>query len=170
MSKEKQVTAINSSILTILFIVFLVLKLTGEIDWSWWWVTSPLWLPVAILLVVVNVILIVGAIMLWGRKIKQEEQVCDRENRQGEQVYRNQNINMKTAITYSVFFITILITTVGLVTTINEYPNFAVVIAFILTCVLIIMGIKKFLDDTRIKQGKQVDGMGRENKCIWQGD
>jgi hypothetical protein len=58
---------------------------------------------------------------------------------------------MKTAITYSVFFITILITTVGLVTTINEYPNFAVVIAFILTCVLIIMGIKKFLDDTRIK-------------------
>jgi hypothetical protein len=70
MSKEKQVTAINSSILTILFIVFLVLKLTGEIDWSWWWVTSPLWLPVAILLVVVNVILIVGAIMLWGRKIK----------------------------------------------------------------------------------------------------
>jgi hypothetical protein len=70
MSKEKQVTAINSSILTILFVVFLVLKLTGNIDWSWWWVTSPLWLPVAILLVVVNVLLIVGAIMLWGRKIK----------------------------------------------------------------------------------------------------
>ncbi len=31
----------------VLFIVFLILKLTGEIDWSWWWVTSPLWLPVA---------------------------------------------------------------------------------------------------------------------------
>lgn len=25
------------------FIVFLVLKLTGHIDWSWWWVTAPLW-------------------------------------------------------------------------------------------------------------------------------
>lgn len=25
------------------FIVFLVLKLTDLIDWSWWWVTAPLW-------------------------------------------------------------------------------------------------------------------------------
>ena len=25
------------------FIVFLVLKLTGHITWSWWWVTAPLW-------------------------------------------------------------------------------------------------------------------------------
>ena len=33
---------------TILFVVFLVLKLTGTIDWSWWWVTAPLWIPVAI--------------------------------------------------------------------------------------------------------------------------
>jgi hypothetical protein len=34
----------------ILFIVFLILKLTGNIDWSWWWVTSPLWIPIAIVL------------------------------------------------------------------------------------------------------------------------
>ena len=27
----------------ILFIVFLILKLTGNIDWSWWWITFPLW-------------------------------------------------------------------------------------------------------------------------------
>lgn len=26
-----------------LFIVFLVLKLTHVIEWSWWWVTCPLW-------------------------------------------------------------------------------------------------------------------------------
>lgn len=32
---------------TILFIVFLVLKLTDTIDWSWLWVTSPLWIPIA---------------------------------------------------------------------------------------------------------------------------
>lgn len=32
---------------TILFIIFLILKLTDNIDWSWWWVTSPLWLPIA---------------------------------------------------------------------------------------------------------------------------
>ena len=35
----------------ILFLIFLVLKLTGNIDWSWWWVTSPLWLGFGICLV-----------------------------------------------------------------------------------------------------------------------
>lgn len=35
----------------ILFIVFLILKLIGDIDWSWWWVTSPLWIPIAIVIV-----------------------------------------------------------------------------------------------------------------------
>lgn len=34
----------------LLFLVFLVLKLTDVIDWSWWWVTAPLWIPVAIVL------------------------------------------------------------------------------------------------------------------------
>ncbi len=58
---------------------------------------------------------------------------------------------MKTAITYSVFFLSVLISTVGLVTTINEYPNFAIIFASILTCVLIIMGIKQFLDSRKIK-------------------
>ena len=28
--------------LTVLFIVFLILKLTETITWSWWWVTAPL--------------------------------------------------------------------------------------------------------------------------------
>jgi len=61
MSKEQKITPINSSILTILFVVFLTLKLTGNIDWSWWWVTSPLWLPVAIILTI-----IIGAIVFYN--------------------------------------------------------------------------------------------------------
>lgn len=40
----------GSSFLILLFVVFLVLRLTGVIDWSWWWVTSPLWLPAALVL------------------------------------------------------------------------------------------------------------------------
>jgi hypothetical protein len=32
----------------ILFVVFLVLKLCGTIDWSWWWVTAPLWIPIGL--------------------------------------------------------------------------------------------------------------------------
>lgn len=32
----------------ILFVVFLVLKLTAVIDWSWWWITAPLWIPLCL--------------------------------------------------------------------------------------------------------------------------
>ena len=35
------------------FIVFLVLKLTGHIDWSWWWVTAPIWIPIGLFLAIV---------------------------------------------------------------------------------------------------------------------
>jgi hypothetical protein len=41
---------------TILFLIFLVLKLTNYIDWSWWWVTAPLWIIPLIILGVVGLI------------------------------------------------------------------------------------------------------------------
>lgn len=31
-----------------LFIIFLILKLTHVISWSWWFVTLPLWFPIAL--------------------------------------------------------------------------------------------------------------------------
>jgi hypothetical protein len=37
---------------TVLFLIFMVLKLTNYIDWSWWWITAPLWIPIIILGVV----------------------------------------------------------------------------------------------------------------------
>lgn len=49
----------------LIFIVFLVLKLCeiGQVShWSWWWVTSPLWLPFAILFAVFGIIAIFGII------------------------------------------------------------------------------------------------------------
>lgn len=36
----------------LLTIVFIVLKLTDIIAWSWIWVLSPIWIPIAILLVI----------------------------------------------------------------------------------------------------------------------
>ncbi len=36
-----------------LLITFLVLKLAHVIDWSWWWVLSPAWIPAAFVLVIV---------------------------------------------------------------------------------------------------------------------
>lgn len=45
------------------FAVFTVLKWTGYVDWSWWIVTSPIWLLVALyLIVVLSALLIVSAI------------------------------------------------------------------------------------------------------------
>lgn len=38
------------SFIGVLAITFIVLKLTGVIDWSWIWVLFPLWMPIAILL------------------------------------------------------------------------------------------------------------------------
>lgn len=47
----------------LLFIAFLILKLCNIIDWSWWWVTAPLWIPVVAVIVVVVFMLIVAAII-----------------------------------------------------------------------------------------------------------
>ena len=48
----------------ILFIVFLVLKLTGNIDWSWWWVTSPIWIPFLVLISLLVVAILIFVFML----------------------------------------------------------------------------------------------------------
>lgn len=39
------------TVLTAVLIVFVVLKLTGEVDWSWWLVLAPLWIPLAFVFV-----------------------------------------------------------------------------------------------------------------------
>lgn len=42
----------------ILFIVFLILKLTNVITWSWWWVTAPLWITIALnILIIISIVL-----------------------------------------------------------------------------------------------------------------
>lgn len=50
---------------TILFIVFLILKLTNTIDWSWWWITAPLWIPIGLALILFT---IYGLIMYMDNK------------------------------------------------------------------------------------------------------
>ncbi len=40
-------------LLSVLTIIFVVLKLVGVIDWSWWWVLSPTWIVVCLWLLVV---------------------------------------------------------------------------------------------------------------------
>lgn len=33
---------------TVLLCIFITLKLTHHIDWSWWWVMSPVWIPLCV--------------------------------------------------------------------------------------------------------------------------
>ena len=55
--KEKKMSNSNNSnggigFIGLLTLVFITLKLTGFIQWSWLWVLCPIWAPLAILSVV----------------------------------------------------------------------------------------------------------------------
>ena len=58
MKEYKQIGCSAVSMPNALLLVFLVLKLTGVIDWSWWWITSPLWMGVIFAIVITIVITI----------------------------------------------------------------------------------------------------------------
>ena len=44
----------------LLTIAFIVLKLTNYIDWSWWWVLSPVWIGVGIFVIALCVALVIA--------------------------------------------------------------------------------------------------------------
>ena len=52
----------GTSFFNLLFLTFLVLKLTHVINWSWWWVTAPLWIPVGLVLGIGLIALLVAII------------------------------------------------------------------------------------------------------------
>ena len=52
MNKEFQYTGSGVSLAGILGVVFITLKLTNVIDWSWTWVLAPFWIPWAIFFMV----------------------------------------------------------------------------------------------------------------------
>lgn len=49
----------------LLTIVFIVLKLTHYIDWSWWWVLSPMWLPLLIVIFFWLIIVVFSIFKNW---------------------------------------------------------------------------------------------------------
>ena len=49
----------------VILVVFIILKLTKVIDWSWWWVLSPAWIGAIITIIVLSYIAIK---VLWKRK------------------------------------------------------------------------------------------------------
>lgn len=61
MSKSSSSSSSGASTLGLLGVLFVGLKLTGYINWSWWWVTAPFW---GGLVVVGAVLIAVGAVLL----------------------------------------------------------------------------------------------------------
>lgn len=58
-NSNKNVTvSLGGGFTGLLTIVFIVLKLIGQIQWSWIWVLSPLWIPIALFLAIIIVILL----------------------------------------------------------------------------------------------------------------
>ena len=66
-SKSNNSTAASSSIgfSGLLTIAFIVLKLTNVIDWSWWWVLSPLWISASL---VILIMIIIFCVIAWLSK------------------------------------------------------------------------------------------------------
>lgn len=54
-------TSQSFPLFTILFLIFMTLKLCGVITWSWIWVTAPIWAPV---LIVLTIFAVVGLVVL----------------------------------------------------------------------------------------------------------
>lgn len=62
MKNKQQVASSGLGLGTIVFLIFLVLKLAGigqVAAWSWWWVCSPLWIPVAIIAAIAVILFVV---------------------------------------------------------------------------------------------------------------
>ena len=49
----------GSGFLGLLTLIFITLKLTGYIAWSWWWVLAPMWMPIAILVPVFIIVVLI---------------------------------------------------------------------------------------------------------------
>lgn len=78
---EQKSTSSGIGLSGAVFIVFLVLKLTGTIDWSWWWVTCPLWIPVAVTIIafILYVIIDLWQIRKRGTKFQQRIRQFEQE-------------------------------------------------------------------------------------------
>ena len=63
MNKNKLNINIGDEYMTLTFVALLVLKLCNVINWSWWWVTAPLWVPVVIFFGIMGVILLIALLV-----------------------------------------------------------------------------------------------------------
>ena len=64
---EKSSGSSGIGFIGLLTIAFVVLKLLGEISWSWLWVLSPLWIAAAL---TIGILLVIGIYILVQKSRK----------------------------------------------------------------------------------------------------
>jgi hypothetical protein len=69
MKKAEKRTYNFPSFSSLLGLLFIGLKLGHQIDWSWWWITSPLWIGPAVLLTIAVFLLIFAGICFVLEKV-----------------------------------------------------------------------------------------------------
>ena len=65
MSETTSTTTSGIGFLGLLTILFIGLRLTNLITWSWWWVLAPLWIPVALFTLIIGIGL---GLLLWRER------------------------------------------------------------------------------------------------------
>lgn len=74
MSSKTEVNTYGTSIAGLLGIAFVVLKLCGVIDWSWWWVTLPFWGGLALVLAIAAVTFLVAGTLLGFASLRERRE------------------------------------------------------------------------------------------------
>lgn len=69
MSESKRGSGGGIGVLGLLGVAFVTLKLCNVIDWSWWYVTMPFWVPVAFVLTIVFCLLVFAGVCFGLAKI-----------------------------------------------------------------------------------------------------
>ena len=66
MSEKNSATSTNCGIgvCGLLGVVFIVLKLVGTISWSWVWVLSPIWIPMAMVFAILLIVVVAAIVMV----------------------------------------------------------------------------------------------------------
>ena len=78
MSQIENTGSSGLGVVSILQIIFIVLKLTGNLDWNWWWVFSLIWIPAALFFVVFfTMFIVVTFLLLFGFKSEELKKYFD---------------------------------------------------------------------------------------------
>jgi hypothetical protein len=60
---DSNIQSSGISVFSLLGLIFITLKLIGYIEWSWIWVLSPFWIPLAFFVSVMIIVFIIAIIV-----------------------------------------------------------------------------------------------------------